>query len=45
MTGFAKNVPNGTTIKIHLWLNIKVTLSYCPGTPSTWVWMAKSAFT
>ena len=38
VTGFAKTVPIGTTIEIHLWLNIKATLSYCPGTPSTWVY-------
>ena len=37
VTGFAKTVPIGTTIEIQLWLNIKATLSYCPGTPNTWV--------
>ena len=37
VTGFVKTVPIGTTIEIQLWLNIKATLSYCPGTPNTWV--------
>ena len=37
VTGFAKTVPIGTTIEIHLWLNIKATLLHYPGTPSTWV--------
>ena len=31
--------------KSILWLNIKATLLYYPGTPSTWVQIAKSAFT
>ena len=29
VTGFVKTVPIGTTIEIHLWLNIKATLLYC----------------
>ena len=37
MNGFAKTVPIGTTIEIHFMVNIKATLSYYPGTPSTWV--------
>ena len=32
-------------LKSILWLNMKATLSYCPGTPSTWVQIAKSVFT
>ena len=32
-------------LKSILCLNIKATLSYYPGTPSTWVYIAKSAFT
>ena len=32
-------------LKSILWLNIKATLSYYPGTLSTWVLIAKSAFT
>ena len=37
VTGFAKTVPTGTTMKSILWLDIEATLSYYPGTPSTWV--------
>ena len=35
VTGFAKTIIIDTTTEIHLMLNIKATLSYCPGTPST----------
>ena len=31
-------------LKSILCLNIKATLLYYPGTPSTWVYIAKSAF-
>ena len=38
LTGFTKTVPIlAQQLKSILWLNIKATLSYCPGTPSTWV--------
>ena len=38
VTGFVKTIPIlAQQLKSILWLNIKATLSYYPGTPSTWV--------